>query len=186
MYRIDYSGAGDRGYDRYMIVSISGLPEVEPLLAPFAMDGMKMFVGKKGDRVDVFGNSSHPNAKFLSEKVGYNWAFVASGSVEQDIAVVELGLPLSSLDSDDRAVLLERNSIHNVLFNEVMTVWPNSSEALLEAWLANTEAPGYFDKGGFIQGGDAPSDRFLPLVDNIALLAPFNPMEIANLEIVFN
>ncbi len=186
MYRIDYSGAGEMGYDRHMIVSISDLPEVEPLLAPFAMDGMKMFVGKKGDQVDVYGNSSHPNAKFLTAHVGYNWAFVASGSVEEDIAVVELGLPLSSVDSDDRVVLLERNSIYNVLYNEVMTVWPNSSEEILNAWLSNTEAPGYFDRGGFIQGGEAPGTEFLPLVDNIARLAPYNPMDIANLEIVFN
>ena len=78
-----------------MIVSIAGLPEIDPFLAPFHMDGMKMFVGKKGDQVDVYGNSSHPNAKFLTEKVGYNWAFVASGSASEDIAVVELGLPLS-------------------------------------------------------------------------------------------
>ncbi|MEN8156670.1 MAG: hypothetical protein ABFS10_06955 [Bacteroidota bacterium] len=186
MYRIDYSGAGELGYDHHMIVSIADLPEIEPLLAPFAMDGMKMFVGKKGDQVDVFGNSSHPNAKFLTEKVGYNWAFVASASIEEDIAVVELGLPLSTVDSDNRTVLLEENSIYNVLYNEVMTIWPNSSEALLNAWLTNTEAPGYFNKGGFIQGGEAPGDEFLPLVEQIAGLAPYNPMTIANLEIIFN
>jgi hypothetical protein len=186
MFRIDYSGAGEMGYDRHMIVSIADLPEIEPLLAPFAMDGMKMFVGKKGDVVDVFGNSSHPNAKFLTEKVGYNWAFVGSGSLAEDIAVVELGLPLSTVDSEDRAVLLEENSIYNVLYNEVMTVWPNSSEELINAWLANTEAPGYFNTWGFIQGGEAPGDGFLPLVDRIALLTPYNPAVIASLEIVFN
>ena len=150
------------------------------------MDGMKMFVGKRGDQVDVFGNSSHPNAKFLTEKVGYNWAFVTSGSLQQDIAMVELGLPLSTVDSDDRAVLLEENSIYNVLYNEVMTIWPNSSEELLNAWLTNTEAPGYFNNGGFIQGGEAPGDQFLPLVERIAELVPYNPMTIANLEINFN
>ena len=35
MYRIDYSGAGEMGYDRHMIVSIAGLPDIDPLLAPF-------------------------------------------------------------------------------------------------------------------------------------------------------
>ena len=49
MFRIDYSGAGELGYDRHMIVSIADMPAIDPLLAPFAMDGMKMFVGKKGD-----------------------------------------------------------------------------------------------------------------------------------------
>ena len=186
MYRIDYSGAGELGYDRHMIVSIAGLPDVEPLLAPFAMDGMKMFVGKKGDQVDVYGNSSHPNAKFLTEKVGYNWAFVASGSAEQNIAVVELGLPLNTVDSDERTVLLEDNSVYNVLYNEVMTVWPNSSEVVLEAWLTNAEAPGFFSRRGFVQGGEAPGDEYLPLVDNIQLLTPYNPAVIASLEIFFN
>ena len=186
MYRIDFSGAGELGYDRHMEVSIADLPDVEPLLAPFAMDGMKMFAGKDGDVVDVFGNSSHPNAKFLTENVGYNWAFVASGSMEEDIAVVELGLPLSTVDSDDRVVLLERNSIYNVLYNEVMTIWPNSSEEILNAWLANTEAPGFFNHNGFIQGGEAPGDKYLPLVRRIEELTPYNPNAIANLEISFN
>lgn len=186
MFRIDYSGAGEMGYDRHMIVSIADLPVIDPLLAPFAMDGMKMFVGKKGDYVDVYGNSNHPNAKFLTEKVGYNWAFVASGSETEDAAVAEVGLPLSTLDAEGRSVLLEEFSIHNVLYNEVKTVWPNASDRILEAWLANTEAPGFFDKGGFIQGGEAPAPEFLPLVRRIMGLAPYNPKSIANLEINFN
>lgn len=185
MYRIDYSGEGEMGYGRRMIVSISDLPAIDPLLAPFAMDAMKMFVGKTGDQVDVFGNSSHPNAKFLTEKVGYNWAFVASASAEQNIAVVELGLPLSTVDSEDRVVLLERNSVYNVLFNEVLTVWPHASEELLDAWLTNAAAPGFFDRSGFIQGGEVPGDEFSPLMENIALLTPYNPVDIASLEIQF-
>jgi len=186
MFRVDYSGAGELGYDRHMIVSIAELPAIDPLLAPFAMDGMKMFVGKKGDKVDVYGNSSHPNAKFLTEKVGYNWAFVASASVDDDVAVVELGLPLSTVDSDDREVLLVENSIYNVLYTEVKTIWPDASEEILEAWLTNTEAPGFFDSNGFIQGGESPGDQFLPLIDRIGVLAPYNPKTIANLEINFN
>ena len=57
---------------------------------------------------------------------------------------------------------------------------------ILEAWLANTGAPGFFDKGGFIQGGEAPGREFLPLVDRIMGLAPYNPKSIANLGIDFN
>jgi len=186
MYRIDYQGVSDLGYDRHMIVSIAGLPDIDPLLAPFSMDGMKMFVGQKGDQVDVYGNSSHPNAKFLTEKVGYNWAFVASGSDSEDIAVVELGLPLSSIDSDSREVLLKENSIYNVFYDEVKTIWPHASDEILNAWLANTGAPGYFNNHGFIQGGEAPGDEFLPLVERIGNLTPYNPSEIASMEINFN
>jgi len=146
---------------------------------------MKLFVGAKDGIVDVYGNTAHPNAKFLSEKVGYNWAFVASADDGEDIAVVELGLPRNSIDTDDRVVLLEENSIYNVLYNEVMTVWPNSSQELVAAWLANTEAPGFFNSRGFIQGGEAPSNLYLPLVDRIQLLTPFNPAQISALEINF-
>ncbi len=185
MFRIDYSGAGELGYDHHMIVSIADMPAIDPLLAPFAMDGMKMFVGQKGDKVDVFGNSSHPNAKFLTEKVGYNWAFVASASREDDVAVVELGLPLSTVDTESREVLLVENSIYNVLYNEVKTIWPHASDEILNAWLTNTEAPGFFNTHGFIQGGEAPGPEYLPLVDRIADLAPYNPKTIANLEINF-
>jgi len=186
MFRIDYSGAGELGYEHHMIVSIADMPAIDPLLAPFAMDGMKMFVGKNGDYVDVYGNSSHPNAKFLTEKVGYNWAFVASGSDVDDAAVVELGLPLSTVDTEERDVLLEENSIYNVLYSEVKTIWPHASDEILEAWLTNTEAPGFFNRNGFIQGGEAPGDQFLPLVERISDLAPYNPKVIANLEIMFN
>lgn len=186
MFRIDYSGAGELGYDRHMIVSIADMPVVDPLLAPFAMNGMKMFVGKKGDFVDLYGNSSHPNAKFLTEKVGYNWAFVAAGSETREIGVAEVGLPLSRVDSERRAVLLEEYSVYNVLFNEVKSVWPNASDELLNAWLANTEAPGYFGKDGFIQGGEAPGEEFLPLAERILRLSPYNPISIAHLKIVFN
>lgn len=186
MFRIDYSGAGELGYDHHMIVSIADMPAIDPLLAPFAMDGMKMFVGKKGDFVDVYGNSSHPNAKFLTEKVGYNWAFVASGSDTEDIGVAEVGLPLSTVDAEGREILLEEYSMYNVLYNEVMTVWPHASEEILNEWLTNTEAPGYFNEDGFIQGGEAPGDEFLSLVDRIMGLSPYNPKSIANLEISFN
>ena len=68
MFRIDYSGAGELGYDHHMIVSIADMPSIDPLLAPFAMDGMKMFVGQKGDNVDVYGNSSHPKCQIPHRK----------------------------------------------------------------------------------------------------------------------
>jgi hypothetical protein len=118
--------------------------------------------------------------------VGYNWAFVASGSDTEDVAVAEVGLPLSTVDSDSREVLLVENSVYNVLYNEVKTIWPHASDEILNAWLTNTEAPGFFNEDGFIQGGEAPGEEFLPLVDRILDLAPYNPMSIANLEINFN
>lgn len=186
MFRVDYSEEGEFGYDAHMIVSIADLPSIDPLLEPFAMNAMKMFVGKKGDKVDVYGNSSHPNAKLLTTTTGYNWAFVASAEAGRDIAAAEVGLPLSTLDATGREVLLEEYSIKNVFTNEVLTVWPNASQERLNAWLTNTEAPGYFDKHGFVQGGTMPGDEYSDVSARLLGLSPYNPKSIANLEILFN
>lgn len=186
MFRIDYSEEGEMGYDAHMIVSISDLPSIDPLLEPFAMNSMKMFVGKKGDFIDVYGNSSHPNAKLLTTTTGYNWAFVACGEDNRDVAAAEVGLPLSTLDATGREVLLEEYSIQNVFTNEVLTVWPNAGQDLIDAWLTNTEAPGFFDGNGFVQGGTLPSEAYTDVADRILGLSPYNPKTVANLEIVFD
>lgn len=186
MFRIDYSEEGTYGYDAHMIVAISDLPAVEPLLEPFAMNAMKMFVGKKGDMVDVYGNSSHPNAKLLTTTTGYNWAFVASAEEGRDVAAAEVGLPLNTIDATGREVLLGEYSIKNVFTNEVLTVWPNASQELIDAWLTNTEAPGFFDGNGFVQGGTMPGDEYTEVANRLLGLAPYNPKTISSLEIEFN
>jgi hypothetical protein len=186
MFRIDYSEEGEMGYDAHMIVSISDLPAIDPLLEPFAMNTMKMFVGKKGSFVDVYGNTSHPNAKLFTSTTGYNWAFVASGADDRDVAAAEVGLPLSTLDATGRDVLLEEYSIRNVFINEVKSVWPDASDDLLNAWLTNTEAPGFFNKDGFVQGGTAPDESYNDVVERLLGMAPYNPKTIANLQIQFD
>ncbi|MBK7649884.1 MAG: hypothetical protein IPJ20_02815 [Flammeovirgaceae bacterium] len=57
VFRIDYTEASTLGYDAQMEVSISGLPLANPLEDPFSVSTLKMFAGKKGDVVDVFGNT---------------------------------------------------------------------------------------------------------------------------------
>lgn len=186
MFRLDYSEEGEFGYDAHMIVAIADLPGIEPLLEPFAMNAMKMFVGKKGGIVDVYGNSSHPNAKLLTTTTGYNWAFVASAEVGRDVAAAEVGLPLSTLDAIGREVLLGKYSIKNVFTNEVLTVWPNANQELIDAWLTNTEAPGYFNGSGFVQGGTMPGEEYEEVASRLPGLSPYNPKSIAELEIAFN
>lgn len=186
MFRIDYSEEGEMGYDAHMIVSIADLPSIDHLLESFAINTMKMFVGKKGSFVDVYGNTSHPNAKLFTSTTGYNWAFVASGEDKGEVAAAEVGLPLSTLDATGREVLLEEYSIRNVFINEVKSVWPNASDELLNAWLTNTEAPGFFNKQGFVQGGTAPGAEYDGVAERLPGLAPYNPKTIANLQIVFN
>lgn len=185
MIRIDYSEAGEFGYDAHEIVSISGLPMASPLQDPYSMRTLKMFAGRKGDVVDVYGNSNHPNAKFFSSNSGFNWAFTASGSKTADIGVAEVGLPPSTLDETKRDVLLKDYSIENVFTNEIYAVWPGIDSNAVKGYLYNTEAPGFFDKHGFIQGGTAPSAGYTGLLNSISKLSPYNPKEVSNMEIQF-
>lgn len=186
MYRIDYSEAGELGFEHHMIVTIDGLPLDDPLTNPFSVSTLKMFVGKNGDVVSVYGNTEHPNATFFTGDVGFDWAFVAAGKNSTDIAVAEVGLPSNTLDSDDRYTLLVDNSIKNVFTEQIYVVWPWIAPETLQAYLYNTEAPGFFDHYGFVQGGTAPSPAYNSLLNIIAGLKPYNPLEVHDLNIEFD
>lgn len=188
IFKVEYSEAGMANYERYMIVEIARLPMKTAEI--YGINTLKMFVGRNGDAVDVYGNSNHPNAKFFTDKTGYDWAFVASGYDSKDIAVAEVGLPSNILNSDDRGVILKENSMKNVLTQEINdwfieTIGFKPDSASLSGYLKNADAPGFFADHGFIQGGTAPSDDYLPLVDRIKDLTPFNPKEINDLMIEF-
>jgi hypothetical protein len=200
MAAIEYSEEGTGEYETYMIVEIAGLPLNEAKHEPFAMETLKMFVGKNGDAVDVYGNSSHPNAQFNpndEEAVGFNWAFVASGNDSKDIAVAEVGLPLSRSDISGREEILVDNSMKKVLTRELtnyvvsqyakfgLTLDPGEVAALIAPYLKNADAPGYFDRNGFVQGGIAPNGEYATLESNIGSLIPYNPLTISNLQINF-
>ncbi len=188
MFQIEYSEAGEYGYTQSMIVSIAGIPV--PGHDEFEMRSLKMFVGKTGDIVDVYGNSAHPNARLFNQGDGFDWAFVASGNEISDLGVAEVGLPPYSLDETSRNVLLKDNSIHNV-FTKVISDWylAENGTAIdslsLAAYLSNTEAPGFFNKDGFIGSGTAPTTDFNPLLTNIGSLSPYNPKTIGDLAITF-
>lgn len=186
MFRIDYSEAGELGYDAHMEVSIAGLPVGSPLNDLYAINTLHMFAGKKGDVVDVYGNSNHPNAILFSGTPGFNWAFVASGNDPANIGVAEVGLPPSTLDSDDRSVLLKEYSIKNVFTNEITAVWPGIDQNVLAAYLSTTAAPGYFnDSQGFISGGKSPGAAWDVLAKRLDTLSPYNPKATSNLSISF-
>jgi hypothetical protein len=201
MFSIEYSEKGNDQYETYMIVEIAGLPLPDANDEPFAMETLKMFVGKNGERVDVYGNSNHPNAFFNrndSEAVGFNWAFVASGDENKDIAVAEVGLPASSADITGREEILEDNSMKEVLTREMthfvvdefakagITLIPSEISVYIAPYLRNADAPGYFDADGFVQGGVAPDAEYAEMEEAIMKLVPYNPWEISNLEISFS
>lgn len=184
--RINYSEESTLGYDAEMEVLISGIPLPNPLDEPFAINNLHMFAGRKGDAVDVFGNSNHPNAILFAGNTGFNWAFVASGSNTDNIGVAEVGLPPSDLDESDREVLLKDYSIKNVFTNEINEVWPGLDPELLATYLQNTSAPGYFsEKVGFIAGGESPGPEWDEFAARLNNLSPYNPVETSNLMVTF-
>ncbi len=185
MYRIEYNESGSLGYDKHMIVTIDNLPLVDPLVNPYAISTLKMFVGKSGDEVSVYGNSEHPNALFLNGDVGFDWAFAASSYESSNIAVAEVGLPSHTLNASDRYTLLVENSIENVFTNQIYDVWPAIDSASVQGFLHNTEAPGFFNQWGFVQGGIAPGPQYAILQNTIQNLTPYNPWELHNLDVVF-
>lgn len=186
IYRIDYDASGDDVYDATMEVSIAGLAFDRPDADEFSMKNLRMFVGKKGDFVDVYGNSNHPRARLLDEaNVGFNWAFVASGNDALNLAVAEVGLPPSNLDADSRAMLLEDYSVRNVFTTRIKSVFPNIPQNLLDAYLVNTNPPGFFDRDGFIRSELSPGADWNPMAERIKNLAPYNPLETTTLEINF-
>lgn len=186
MYRIDYSEAGEMGYAHHMIVTIDNLPLAEPLTNPYAMSTLKMFVGKNGDVVSVYGNSEHPNATFFTGETGFDWAFVAAGKNSSDIGVAEVGLPSNTLNSASRHVLLVENSIQQVFEENIYEAWPWISPEIVQAYLYNAEAPGFFAPGGFVQGGTAPTPAYNSLLNIIAGLTPYNPWQIHTLDLQFD
>ncbi len=184
--RVDYSEAGEMGFEEHMVVSITGFPVPDPLENPYGLKKLKMLVGKNADLITLYGNSKHPNANFFSDTTGFNWAFVAAAYESQDIAVAELGLPPMDLDASDRETILETYSVRTVLRNQILSVWPNISQNLLDSYLLNTEAPGYFNRLGFVQAGTAPSQAWLPLREYIRTLTPYNPSKIRDLTVDFD
>jgi hypothetical protein len=184
MFRVNYSEETTE-YDAQMEVLISGLPLGNPATDQFAVNTLRMFAGRDGEVVDVYGNSNHPNAVLFSGPAGFNWAFVASSDRSAKIGVAEVGLPPNTLDSDDREVLLKEYSILTVFTNGISAAWPGIDQDALAAYLSNIAAPGYFADHGFVAGGTSPGDEWNVLAERMETLSPYNPKETSNLIVNF-
>ncbi len=185
IFKIEYDSDSNLGYDAHMIVSITHLTPENPEDDRFSLRTLKMFVGKTDNVIDVFGNSDHPNAQFFTNDIGFNWAFVASGYDDQDLGVAELGLPPSGLDESSREVLLGTYSLKNVFTDQITDAFPGINQDQIDLYLMNTEAPGYFTDEGFVAGGTPPANLWDELILRIEDLVPYNPADIAELEIDF-
>lgn len=177
--RIDYS-EDDATYDATMTVSIAGLETPQN----GDIDNLKMFVGKKGDIVDVMGNSNHPNIVIIDEDFtgGRNYAFVARGDESTDLGVAKLALPPSATTTDD---VLVDYSVYAVLDAEIKKLGITDQD-LIDEYLAEALSPAYFNNDGFITSGpdNKPvsfSDEFVDLTG----MNPFVPNDVKNLTLDF-
>jgi len=186
--KVEYSEA-ESAYKQQMVVSITGF--TQPANDIFALNNMKMFVGKNGDVIEIYGNSNHPKASFIDKTVtgGFNWAFTARADIKANIAVAAVCIPPSSLANNTN--IIDTYSIENVLRAEVNKVYTGIDQALLNwylsMYLADAKKPGYFDKNGFISSGtNKPSiSGFTDTFINLSTLTPYVPVNVRDLNISF-
>lgn len=184
LYKVEYSET-EANYDARMIVSIHNLPVNTG--DPGSMDNLKMFVGKKGDIIDVYGNSNHPNIKLIDSSYtgGRNYAFVARANNLLNIAVAKVALPPSSVTNTQD--LFTTYSVDSVIRSEVKTMWPNAPDSVIDGYLINTKPPGYFTTAGFIgSGSTVPAiNGFTTEFVDLSQLSPYIPNDIKTLVVSF-
>ncbi len=76
--------------------------------------------------------------------------------------------------------------MRNVLSAQIYTTWPSIDPADVDAYLYNTQAPGYFGSDSFLQGGTSPGTEYDNIDIRLANLTPYNPVSISNLVIAFD
>lgn len=184
LYKVEYSET-EANYDARMIVTLYNLPLNSN--DPGSINNMKMFVGKKGDIIDVYGNSNHPNIKLIDPAFtgGRNYAFVGRANNKLNIAVAKVGLPPSSVTANGN--LFTTYAIDSVIRAEVKAAYPGATDEDIDPYLVNTAMPGYFSVDGFIGcGATLPSvTGFTSEFADLSQLYPYIPNDIRTLTIEF-
>lgn len=183
LYKIDYNEELTT-YEKQMVISLTKLPKFDK----GSIDNMKMFVGKKGTTLDIYGNSNHPYLTLVDTNFtgGRNYAFVAHANDALNIGVAILCMPPSATATNNN--ILTDYSIEKVLTDEIRAVYPNVTQQMLNSYLKNTKAPGYFTNGGFVScGTNIPNIQgFTTDFLNLTGLNPYIPNDIKNLTISFS
>jgi hypothetical protein len=192
LYMLEYGEGTITPYEKHMIVSITGVP----VIGIYGLDNLKLFVGKNGDRLDIYGNSNHPNAVFFdtNRTDGASYSFTAHADQAKGIAVVNLALPVTSLNTVNR--IFEDYSVAKVFETEMHAIWDPKAEgnpvklAYIEAsinkLLVYAQLPGYFDNTGYLGcGPDNKPAGFSDEFVDLSGLAPYVPVNIRDLKIEF-
>ncbi|WP_420580983.1 hypothetical protein [Reichenbachiella sp.] len=178
-YRLDYKESSDNS-QQTMTVTIDGFPNYEEL------NKLKMTVVKEGDIYEVFGNSNHPDLELVNADlaVDRNYAFIARADDANDIAIAEVALPLSTVETAD---VMDDYSIYTVFDAEIKSVGITDQD-LIDAHLTNALPPAYFDKStGFLGAGDdvPTNEGFTSEFIDLSDMSPYVPKDVANLSVTF-
>jgi len=193
MYKIEYNEDAKGNYQKEMTVSLTNLPEEKSdgTFDKNYVKSLKMFVGKKDNMVEIYGNSHHPTVRFIDTANvwagGRNYAFVARCNDALNIAVAEVGLPPLTAEETGNE-LLKKYSVYKIFSDEIHSIGIKD-QTVIDSFLKNTKPPGYFMGGkGFVSSGDSiPSTNkteYLELKD-LSKLSPFKPKDVAELVIKF-
>jgi hypothetical protein len=188
-YMVEYDETGTKGYDAEMTVSLTGLPDNAD---KGWMSTLKMFVGKKGDIVEVFGNSDHPNFYFeYPTQKGRDYGFRARANQSLNIGVIEAGIPYSTTSTVDS---IFHYTIEQVAYDVVRqdpkydSIPDNLLGTVVDLVVSNEEAPGFFHDGKFQAAGLAnmPSGKgYTSEFANLSALSPYKPTDIRDLTFNF-
>ncbi|WP_422359181.1 hypothetical protein [Reichenbachiella sp.] len=178
-YRLDYEESSDNS-KQTMTVTIDGFPNEDEL------NKLKMTVVKSGDLYEVFGNSNHLNLELVNADlaVDRNYAFIARADDANDIAVAEVALPLSTVETAD---VMDDYSIYTVFDAELKSLGV-TDQTVIDAHLTNAVPPAYFDKEtGFLGAGDdVPSNEaFTSEFIDLSDMSPYVPKDVASLSVTF-
>ncbi|MBI5219804.1 MAG: hypothetical protein HY958_12830 [Bacteroidia bacterium] len=182
MYMVEYSEAGENSYQKQMTVSIANFPLIPGNTN--SINNLKMFVGKNGNQLTLWGNSNHPNATIINPaQVGKDYAFVAHSDAGLNIGVAKVGI--TPTDHTTTTDIFTTYAVKNVIDEDFYAVYgvhlPNS-------FLANAEAPAYFvaPQGYVSCGTSIPNNSgFTSTFNNLDGLTPYIPNDVKNLTLSF-
>lgn len=190
MYKIEFGRKVSSTYDSEMTVSITGLPAI----GLYGINNLKMFVGKKGNTVEVIGNSNHPHAVLfdVANTDGLSYAFAARADSVSNIAVAKLALPGTSLATN--AQIFDNYSVYKVFSTELHKIWdpiattPQQQavvNALIDYNLQHAQIPAYFNNSGYIGCGATLPTGFTSSFTDLGSLLPYAPVSVKNMTISF-
>lgn len=190
MFRVDYSEAGENNFEKQMVVFITDFPM--QVSQPWSINNLKMFVGKNGNQLTLWGNSNHPVATLVDPSLqGKDYAFIAHSDASLNIGCAQVAITPNTVNTTTD--LFTTYSLYNVLNSEIHTVYDpyfpgGMPQNVINSYLKNTDVPAYFiAPQGFVScGTNIPNNSgFTASFRDLSGLTPYVPYNVKNLSISF-